>query len=167
MLIDTKDPNANWWDVLSLWNRVVNWSHYRTSERDLNVQIKSLLIHIWSEKDWLKKQFVSQATEIEGFVNRSIHLKVVADLANTTKHRNLRQPRSVAQQTEYFGRVRTGRGAMRRLHLISTGGGAHPEIMQVLRGAIEELEELRGSLSDGVVEGSRSNCSIWIPPATP
>jgi len=150
MLVDTTNEHSNWLEALSLWNRIANWSHYRTSESQLRTQIKSLLVYLWNEKDWLKKQYPLKKNRIESFVDKSTHIAIVADLANTVKHCQLdRYPRSTAAQTNYFGRVTTGRGNTRKLYFISVGGSKHREIMEILRGSIEEFEQLRGLLRSG------------------
>ena len=155
-LINVRDQHGNWWEVLSLWSRVVNWSHYQTSDRALLAEIKSLIGFLWNEKDWLKSEYPTQASQIEMFVNNSKHIRVVADLANTLKHRTLtRRPRSQAQQTAYFGRVQTGRSE-RQLYFISIGDGQHREIMEILRGAIDEYDVLRHDSSVPLVATHRT-----------
>ena len=142
-LINVKDANGNWWEALSLWDKVVNWSSYKTSDRDFQAQVKTLLGYLLNEKDWLKVEFPDKKEQIEDFVNRSKHIKVVADLANTVKHRKLtKPPRSHARQTDYYGRVGTG-SAERRLHFIEVGPGQHREIIEILRGALDEYEQLK------------------------
>lgn len=158
-LINVKDENGNWWEALSLWNKVVNWSHYKTSDRDFTAQVKTLLGYLWNEKDWLKAEFPDKKRRIENFVNQSKHIKVVADLANTVKHRKLtRRSRSHARQTNYYGRVGTG-SAERRLHFIEVGAEQHREIMEILRGALDEYEQLKWKLW-----AARSNPSLDRPP---
>ncbi len=76
------------------------------------------------------------------------HIKVVGDLANTKKHRVLDMPpRSSVKQTGYHGRVTTGRGATRKLYYLDPDNGKHVEIIEVLKGAINEFEKLRLSMS--------------------
>jgi hypothetical protein len=38
---------------------------------------------MWNEKDWLKKEYPVKSKGVEEYVNDSIHLKIVADLANS------------------------------------------------------------------------------------
>jgi hypothetical protein len=142
-LINVADGNGNWWETLALWNRVVNWSYYQTSDRAFLTQVKTLIGFLWNEKDWLKTQYPRHRSEIEKFVNGSTHVRVVADLANTIKHRELtRQPRSTAQQANYYGRVRTRSGS-RKLYYIEVEKGELREIMEILRGALDEYQQLR------------------------
>jgi hypothetical protein len=150
LLIDDANPEENWADVLTLWSRIANWTHYKPSERALRSEMKLFLIALWSEKDWLKQQYPAKASEIEKFIDRSKYLPVVADLANTAKHRRLTRPkRSTAAQTKYYGRVVVNNSVSRRMHYISLGNGRHAEIMTVLRGALDELEEFRFALRAG------------------
>lgn len=152
-LVDQENAHANWFEVLALWSRIANWIHYRTSEPELKRQIKTFLVFMWNEKDWLKGQYPKKSRKIEEFINNSQYMAVVGDLANTVKHRRLTKgSRSSATQTDYYGRIIVGRGATRRLHYISLGGTKHTEIMQVLRGALDEFEKLRFALQSGSYE---------------
>ena len=151
-LVDQDNAHANWSEVLALWSRIANWIHYRTSEPELKRQIKTFLVFLWNEKDWLKEQYPKKSREIEEFVSNSQHMAVVGDLANTVKHRRLtKRSRASATQTNYYGRITVGCGATRLLHYISLGGTKHTEIMQVLRGALDEFEEFRFALQSGSV----------------
>ncbi|WP_136662441.1 hypothetical protein [Pseudomonas leptonychotis] len=96
-LIDSKDEDSNWSETLDLWSRVVNWGHYLTSESQLRSQIKTLLVYMWNEKDWLKTQHPSRSKEIKKYVSNSKYICVLADLANTVKHRNLTTPHARQQ----------------------------------------------------------------------
>lgn len=149
VLINSNNEHENWFEALSLWNRVYNWAHYKTSKRELQIQIKSLLVYLWSEKDWLKEQYPSQKKQVEQFINKSIYIKIVGDLANRIKHRQLtNKPRSSVEQTGYWGRITTGRGASRSLYyFLNLGDGKPVEIMEILRGTIDEFEELKCLLS--------------------
>lgn len=101
---------------------------------------------LWNEKDWLKKQYPSNGKRIEQFIDKSTYIKIVGDIANTIKHRELtKKHRSSVAQTGYLGRVTTGQGATRRLIFFSSDG-KHIEIMEILRGAIEEFTQLKRSL---------------------
>jgi hypothetical protein len=151
-LIDSKDADSNWSETLDLWNRVVNWDHYLASESQLRSQIKTLLVYIWNEKDWLKSQYQSKSREIETYISNSKYICVVADLANTVKHRNLtKTPRSPASQTGYYGSVTVGRDAKRHLYFINMGNGEHFEIFQIINGALDEFEDLQMSLLSDTV----------------
>ena len=144
--------------MLALWNRIANWIHYRTSEIELRQQFKTLLVYLWNEKDWLKQQFPGEAKSIEQAINASTYMGIVGDLANTVKHRNLIKPsRSVAAQTNFFGKLTVSGGVERRMYYISVGKEKHEEIMTVLRGAMDEFSELRLQLlsGSGVLKKSR------------
>jgi hypothetical protein len=157
-LINVEDENGNWWEALALWSKVVNWSHYKTSPHEFQAQVKALLGYLWNEKDWLVAEFPQQKKLIENFINRSKHIRVVADLANTVKHRKLtRPPRSQAKQTHYYGRVGTGKSE-RKLYFIEVAPGKHWEIMEILRGALNEYEALKHEL-----QAARSNHSLDRP----
>lgn len=146
-LIDQENPHDNWLEALGLWNRLANWIHYRTSELEFKHQLKSMLVYLWNEKDWLVAQYPSQKTEIEKRINDSFYLTIVGDLANTLKHRRLtRKPRSNAAQTDFFGRVTVTQGQERRLYFIDLGNGQCEEIMSILRKALDELTALRHTL---------------------
>ncbi len=150
VLVDQANADANWFEVLALWSRIANWIHYRTSEPELKRQIKIFLVFLWNEKDWLKDQYPMKSDEIEEFINNSQYMAIVGDLANTVKHRRLtRASRSSATQTKFYGRITVGCGASRRLHYINLGVTNHLEIMRVLQGALNELENLRFSLQSG------------------
>lgn len=146
LLIDDANSEDNWAEVLALWSRLANWTHYKPSERVLKGEIKQFLVVLWNEKDWLKHQYPIRARAIEKFINQSRYLPIVGDLANMAKHRRLSKPRSRAVQTSYFGRVSLNSGATRRMHYIATGDGGHIEIMELLRNALNELEEYRFDL---------------------
>ena len=154
VLINSNNGHENWFDALSLWNRVYNWAHYKTSKRELQIQIKSLLIYLWNEKDWLKEQYPSKKEQVEQFINKSTYIKIVGDLANTVKHRQLtKKPRSSVEQTDYFGRITTGRGASRSLYyFLNIGDRKTVEIMEILRGTIDEFEELKYLLASQSLE---------------
>lgn len=101
MLIETTDPHSNWQEVIRLWNEIC-WS--RTTNEEVSRKAKALLIALWNEKDWLKSEFPSRKQDIEDFIDKSKHLSVVADLANTLKHRKLRKKRSIAREVENIWR---------------------------------------------------------------
>jgi hypothetical protein len=84
MLIETTDPNSNWQEVMRLWSEIC-W--FQTPDEEVSRKAKALLIALWNEKHWLKSEFPSRAHDIEDFISKSKHLSVVADLANTLKHR--------------------------------------------------------------------------------
>ncbi|MGA2525304.1 MAG: formyltetrahydrofolate deformylase [Smithellaceae bacterium] len=149
-LINESNAHENWFDVLALWNRIANWIHYQTSETELRQQFKSMLVYLWSEKDWLQCQYPTKAKKIEQAIDASKYMGIVGDLANTVKHRNLtRHRRTAATQTNYYGKVTVSKGVERRMYYISIGSGKHEEIMTVLRGALDEFKKLRHGLLSG------------------
>ena len=159
-LINQSDAHANWSEALALWNRIANWIHYRTSEMELRQQFKTMLVYLWNEKDWLKQQFPSEAKAIEQAINASKYMGIVGDLANTVKHRKLtKRPRSVAAQTNFFGKVTVSGGAERRMYYIDLGNGKHEEIMTALREAMDEFSELRLELLSGSVLSKKTDSS--------
>ena len=150
--INRNDEHENWLAALSLWNQVANWARYQTSDFHLKNQIKALLICLWNEKDWLKKQYPAKSKEIELFIDNSEYIKVIGDLANSVKHRSLdKKPRSKAIQTTYFGRVTLSRNRKRRLYFIDLGDNKHCEILDILRGGITEFEKLKFSVTSDPV----------------
>lgn len=64
MLIDINSEHANWREVLRVWNRIANWQHYKTSKSQFEFEIKTLLIYLLSEKDWLKHHYASKKKKI-------------------------------------------------------------------------------------------------------
>lgn len=103
---------------------------------------------MWNEKDWLKKEYPGRSKDIEEYVNDSIHIKVVADLANSLKHRGLdKKSRSGAQQTDFYGRVTFGSGKSRQMIYILLDDGSHIEMFQVLKGALDEYDNLHFKLA--------------------
>ena len=131
---------------MAVWSRISNWQHYRTTELELNNQLMSLLCFLWNEKDWLIKQYPEREKEIESFIDGSTYSKVVADLANTIKHRREKASRrSTVEQTDFFGRIKIKDKNERKLHFFKTDGKMM-EIMEILRGAIAEFEQLKGNL---------------------
>ncbi|MDF0645135.1 MAG: hypothetical protein P0111_13985 [Nitrospira sp.] len=146
-IVDSTNANDNWFEILALWSRIANWIHYRTSERELNRQIKCFLIFLWNEKDWLKEQYPEKSHEIESCINNSKYMGVVGNLANTVKHRRLTKgSRSPVTQTDYYGRITVKDGVTRRLHHINIGDAKYVEIMRVLRIALQDFEKLRRAL---------------------
>jgi hypothetical protein len=101
MLIETGNPDSNWQEALRLWDEIC-WA--QTSEVEVSRKAKALLIALWNEKDWLKSEFPNRVQDIEEFVGKSKHLSVVADLANTLKHRKPNRRRSRAIQVESIWR---------------------------------------------------------------
>jgi hypothetical protein len=152
-LINQSVCDGNWQEVLALWERVANWPHFRPSATELRQQIKALILFLSNEKDWLKEQHPTESRNIEQAITDSAYIGIVVDLANTIKHRHLKSHRRTgATDTDYYGRVTTGCGATRKLHYIYLGGSKHVEIMQILRGAIDEFEEIRFRLLEGTSE---------------
>lgn len=151
-LVNQSNAEENWLEVLDLWDRIANWVNYRISEAELRRQFKSMLVYLWNEKDWLKNQYPAKAKLIEQVIDASTYMGVVGDLANTVKHRSLtKHVRSAASQTNYYGTVTVAGGAERRMYYIGLESGKHAEIMAVLRGALDEFEELRFGLRSGAL----------------
>ena len=147
-LLGSDQDDSNWLDVLSLWEKVVNWPSLKPSAKDLEAQIRMLLILIWHERDWLIETYPDKKKAIDVYINSTKYWNPAADLANAKKHRVLRrQPRANAADTKYGGRVELGSGAERMLHFIRVGDERHVEIMRLLRGAIDEIEELKDRIS--------------------
>jgi hypothetical protein len=150
-LLNPENPNANWDDVLALWEEIVNWTRLKPSEKKLDRQIRALLIFLSNEKDWLKEEDQKNKKLIEKAIAESNYMAVVIDLANTIKHKKLtRYIRSDAQFTKYYGRTVNGKKVSRRLHYISIRNSKHIEILQILNGAIDEFEELRSLILDNL-----------------
>lgn len=151
-LIDTANSSANWHDVLAIWNRLANWTSFKSEERELNQTLRLFALALWSEKDWLIAQYPDRKADIEAFVSASEPLSIVADLANTAKHRVLdRKRRSTAEQTSLRGQVSASTGAKRQLHYLKLSDGRVVEIMAVLRRALDALESFRIQLRASTV----------------
>lgn len=151
-LIQQERANANWNDVLARWERIANWTRYRPNDAEFQRDMKSFLVSLWAEKDWLKQQYRTRAAEIEKAIDDSKYMAVVGDLANTVKHRYLARPRVNAKEAGRWGQVTIGNGATRRLYFVTFGNSKPIEIYKLLNGAINEFEELRFELferSDG------------------
>jgi hypothetical protein len=143
-LVDTSNPSANWYHVLALWSRIANWTAYKPNDRDLSHDILAFAVALWSERDWLIAEYPSKKAEIDAFMAATESLSIVADLANTTKHRALTRKRwSTAEQTHFRGRVSVTGGASRQLHYLQLQDGRTVEIMAVLRKALDNLESFR------------------------
>jgi hypothetical protein len=141
-IVNPDDKKQNWHEVLSTWNRVVNWSHYKFSDKQIKEQLKPLIIYLWNEKDWMMKRYPEKSEFIEEFVNQSTFIKVIADLANTLKHGELpKRSRSDFKQADYFGQVSFSQNKSRRMYYIETNGKLF-ELFEILRGAIDEYQEL-------------------------
>ena len=142
-LIDQNDERGNWWEALRIWEKLANWTRCIKSESEFRHHSKMLLICLWNEKDWLKAQYTTKHKEIELYIDNSKYICIAADLANTIKHRTLTKfQRSTASQTNFYGRVTVGNGKTRRLYYIADGKGGHLEILQILRGSLDEFEVL-------------------------
>ena len=145
--INQSDVHNNWLEVLDLWNRIANWVYYQTTESELRQQLKSMLIYLWNEKDWLQQEYPVKSKQIEQAINASLYMCIVGDLANMLKHRNLtKRRRSAATLTNYYGQITVSKSAERRMYYIRTMDGKHEEIMSILRKALDEFEELRFTL---------------------
>lgn len=88
-LINHAASDANWLEVLVLWEQVANWARFRPSEAVLRQQVKALVVFLSNEKDWLKQQYPSDPESIERTINNSKYIGIIVDLANLIKHRRL------------------------------------------------------------------------------
>lgn len=154
-LINQDNPHSNWFEALALWNRIANWLHYGTSEEELKQQLKSLLIYLWNEKDWLKAEFPEHRPLIEAKINASAYMSVVGELANTLKHRRLDNHRAEASDTNFAGSIGIAGGGARKLYFIELADGKHVEIMNILRGALDEFEALRFNIIKASAENGQ------------
>jgi hypothetical protein len=67
------------------------------SPEQLEDELLSLFVWVWSLKDYLKGAYRDRGwkeQDVEGFVNTSLHLQLVSDLANKAKHATLTKSRS-------------------------------------------------------------------------
>lgn len=159
MLIETTDPNSNWQEVMRLWNEIC-W--FRTPNEEVSRKAKALLIALWNEKDWLKSEFPSRKQDIEDFIDKSKHLSVVADLANTLKHRNLNRRRSMAFEVENMWRSNLAGFRNWEIGMIQVAEREFVAISALFMHSIAEYEKLRSDLY-----GKRSNKSLQpTPPPT-
>lgn len=143
MLIETADPNSNWQDVLRLWSEIC-W--YRTPQEEVSRKAKALLIALWNEKDWLKSEFPNRAIDIESFVENSNHLAVVADLANTLKHRKLNKKRSTAKEVENIWKSTLVGFRNREIGMIQISDREYIAVSALLGYSIDAYKELRADL---------------------
>ena len=160
---ETADPHSNWREILYLWEKVCYWAYYRTPEDELRRQMKTLLIVLWNEKDWLKSEFPKRAPDIERFVNNSKYLSAVGDLANTLKHRKLDKKRSKAVEVEYRWTSMMFKGVKREMGMVQIGEREFVEFFALFRNAIVEYEQVREDLY-----GTRSDLPLepaaaWRP----
>ena len=145
-LTDSKNQQENWHEVLSLWNLVANWSHYRLSDGEIKQKLKSLVIFLWNEKDWLAKEYPEKCQLIEDNINKSKFIKIIADLANSIKHRRLdKKPRSNANQSDYYGRITLNQNSGRNMYYIECNGEVL-ELFAILRGSMDEYEKIKTQL---------------------
>ena len=146
-LLSFEHEEGNWLEALSIWSEVVNWARFRQSDSKLKSQMKYLILLLWNEKDWLIDANGNEKSYIEKYVNYSRYFKIIADLANTIKHKKItRNVRANARYTHYKGQTIMGSGARRSYYFIAVGSECHIEIMAVLRGAINEIEQLKYAL---------------------
>lgn len=157
MLIKTADPDLNWQEVLRLWNEIC-W--FQTPNEEVSRKAKALLIALWNEKDWLKSEFPSRARDIEDFINRSKYLPVVADLANTLKHRKLKKKRSTATEVENVWRSTLAGFRNWEIGMIQIAESEYVAISALFVHSIAEYGELRADLY-----AKRSNHSVERPAA--
>ncbi len=143
MLIETTDPNSNWQEVMRLWNELC-WFH--TPNEEVSRKAKTLLIALWNEKDWLKSEFPSRNQDIEDFIDKSKHLSVVADLANTLKHRKLNRRRSMAFEVENMWRSTLAGFRNWEIGMIQVAEREFVAISALFMHSITEYEKLRADL---------------------
>jgi hypothetical protein len=144
MLIETGNPDSNWQEVLRLWDEIC-WT--RTPDLEVSRKAKALLIALWNEKDWLKTEFPNCARDIEEFVSKSKHLSVVADLANTLKHRKLsKRRRSAAIEVENVWRRHLTGFRNWEIGMIQIAEREFVAISALLLHSIDEYKELRANL---------------------
>jgi hypothetical protein len=149
MLIETTNPNSNWEEVMCLWSEICR---LQTPDEEVSRKAKTLLIALWNEKDWLKSEFPSRAHDIEDFINKSKHLSVVADLANTLKHRKLNRKRSKASEVENIWRSSLTGFRNWEIGMIQVGEREFVTISALFVHSVDEFENLRAELY-----GKRSN----------
>jgi hypothetical protein len=143
MLIETTDPHSNWQEVMRLWSEIC-W--FRTPNEEVSRKAKALMIGLWNEKDWLKSEFPNRKHEIEDFINKSKYLSVVADLANTLKHRKLDKKRSSASEVENIWRNHLVGFRNRDIGMIQVGEREFVAISALFKHSIAEFEQLRATL---------------------
>ena len=122
--------------------------------------MKTLLVALWNEKDWLKSEFPERASDIERFVSNSKYLSAIADLANTIKHRKLRTKRSKAVEVEYPWTSMMLTGSRREMGMVRIDEREFVEFFALFRNAIVEYEQLRDDLY-----GTRSDLPLKLAAA--
>jgi hypothetical protein len=156
-LIDQSNAESNWFEVLELWNQIANRIHYRIPEAQLRQKMRSMLLFLLNGKDWLKMQYPTRSEEIDQAINSSKYMRIIGTLARTVKHRDpAGHRRTDAEQAGYCGKVGSNGGTRRAMHVISIGNGRHERIMPVLRGALDEFDELRFGLKYGMLKCTRA-----------
>lgn len=68
-----------------------------SSPNEVMSQVEDTAVRLWSVKDYLKECLATAGenpNDVEAFVNQSVYLPVLADIANGTKHGVLKQSRS-------------------------------------------------------------------------
>lgn len=143
MLIETENPDSNWLEVQRLWTEICD---FRTPNEEVTRKTKNLLIALWNEKDWLKSEFPDRKMEIEDFVNKSKHLTMVADLANTLKHRKLRRRKSEASEVEYTWNSKLTGFRNRDIGMIQVTEREFVSVSGLILNSIAEFEKLRVTL---------------------
>ena len=143
MLIKTTDPNSNWHEVMRLWDEIC-W--FRTRDEEVSRKAKALLIALWNEKDWLKSEFPNRAHDIEAFINKSKHLCIVSDLANTLKHRKLNRKRSTGAEVENIWRSTLASYRNWEIGMIQVAETEFVAISALFVSSIAKFEKLRGDL---------------------
>ncbi len=144
MLIEPSDPDSNWHEVQRLWSEIC-W--FQTPNDDVSRKAQALLIALWNEKDWLKSEFPSRKQDIEDFINKSKYLPVVADLANTLKHRKLNKRRSTAKEVENIWRSPLLAGFRNwEIGIIQIAESEYVAISALFVHSIAEYEKLRADL---------------------
>ena len=127
--------------------REICW--FRTSDEEVSRKAKALLIALWNEKDWLKSEFPNRRNYIEDFINKSQYLCVVADLANTLKHRKLSRKRSKGSEVENLWRSTQAGFRNWEIGTIQVGEREFVAISALFVNSIAEFEKLRADLYYG------------------
>lgn len=145
-IINSDNKDSAYFRTLEVWSEVYNYEQYQLSEHRLRSRILDCIVAIWNVKDWLKNQSQHCHLDVEKEVNLRQYLPIIADLANQVKHRKLdRRPRSGtgASFTNYHGAIYNGKLKLNRnLHFVQDGKSNIVEIFEVLRGALDEWEEI-------------------------
>lgn len=115
-------------------------------DEDVSRKAKALLLALWNEKDWLKSEFPDRSQAIKEFISKSEHLCMVADLANTLKHRKLNKKRSNGSEVEYVWNSTLAGFRNWDIGIIRFSESEFVSISALFVCSISEFEKLRGDL---------------------